>query len=312
MTAGARSAIIHPMNRRDLLLGAIAVAGASPAHPVRLARALPRTGERWSAVGLGTWLTFHIDIGDVDAMAARREVLRSFFAGGGMLIDSSPMYGSAEQVLGELLGPARDGAPLVAAGKVWTPFGALGDSQMARSLALWRLPRFDLMQVHNLLAWREHLVTLRRWKDQGRTRLLGVTTSHGSRHDEMAQVLKAESQALDLMQITYSPVDRRAERLMQLAADQGLGVIVNRPFDGGHLLRRLAREPLPGLAGELGCRTWAALVLKWELAFPAVTCVIPATTRADHVVENLAAMQGPMPDTRQRAALTALFGRLVG
>jgi len=303
------------MNRRDLLLAAPAMAtmaGVSSAQPARLERAVPRTGERWSAVGLGTWLTFHIDIRDGAAMAARREVLRSFFAGGAMLIDSSPMYSTAEQVLGELLGATRADAPLVAASKVWTPIGALGDSQMARSLALWRLPRFDLMQVHNLLAWREHLKTLRRWKDEGRTRLLGVTTSHGSKHDEMELVLKAESHALEFMQITYSPVDRRAEPLMQRAADRGLGVIVNRPFDGGDLLRRLARTPLPGLARELECSTWAALVLKWELAFPAVTCVIPATTRADHVAQNLAAMHGPLPDARQRAALTSQFERLIG
>jgi diketogulonate reductase-like aldo/keto reductase len=200
----------------------------------------------------------------------------------------------------------------VAASKVWTPIAALGDSQMARSLAYWRLPRFDLMQVHNLLAWREHLKTLRRWKDEGRTRLLGVTTSHGNKHDEMERVLKAESQALEFMQITYSPADRRAEPLMQLAADRGLGVIVNRPFDGGDLLRRLAREPLPGVARELECSTWASLVLKWELALPAVTCVIPATTRADHVAQNLAAMHGPLPDARQRAALSSLFARLIG
>lgn len=300
------------MKRRELLLATVALAGAAGAQPAPLQRAVPKTGERWSAVGLGTWLTFHIDIGDAAAMAARRDVLRAFFAGGGMVVDSSPMYSTAEQVLGELLGATRGAAPLVAASKVWTPIGALGDAQMARSLALWRLPRFDLMQVHNLLAWREHLPTLRRWKDEGRTRLLGVTTSHGSKHDEMERVLKAESAALEFVQITYSPVDRRAEPLMRLATDRGLGVIVNRPFDGGDLLRRLGREPLPGVARELECSTWPALVLKWELAHEAVTCVIPATTRADHVLQNLAAMHGPLPDAQQRAALTALFDRLVG
>jgi diketogulonate reductase-like aldo/keto reductase len=312
------------MQRRDLLRAAPlaglsmagwASAGAAVAGPAPLLRAVPRTGERWSAVGLGTWLTFHIGIGDFPAMAARRAVLRSFFAGGGMLIDSSPMYATAEQVLGELLDDPRNdvrgGAPLVAASKVWTPIGAMGDTQMARALALWRLPRFDLMQVHNLLAWREHMKTLRRWQDEGRARLLGVTTSHGNKHDEMARVLRAEAPALSFMQITYNPVDRRAEHLMQMAADLGLGVIVNRPFDGGALLQRLAREPLPGLARELDCSTWAALVLKWELAFAPVTCVIPATTRADHVTQNLAAMHGPLPDARQRAALTALFERLL-
>jgi diketogulonate reductase-like aldo/keto reductase len=302
------------MNRRELLIAA-STASLQPellAQPGRLERAIPKTGERWRAVGLGTWLTFHIEPAETAAMAARGEVLRAFFAGGGTLIDSSPMYSTAEQVLGELLGPARAGAPLLAASKVWTPIGALGPSQMSHSLSLWRLPRFDLMQVHNLLNWREHLKTLRRWKDEGRTRLIGVTTSHGNKHDEMERVLKGESNALEFMQITYSPADRRAEPLMQMAADRGLGVIVNRPFDGGDVLRKLAREPLPGLARELECSTWAALVLKWELAFPAVTCVIPATTRADHVAQNLAAMLGPLPDTRQRAALSAVFSKLLG
>ena len=229
-STGSRSAIIDPMNRRDLLLAAAAaaMAGVSSAQPARLERAVPRTGERWSTVGLGTWLTFHIDIGDAALMAARREVLRSFFNGGGMLIDSSPMYSTAEQVLGELLGATRAGAPLVAASKVWTPIGALGDSQMARSLALWRLPRFDLMQVHNLLAWREHLKTLRRWKDEGRTRLLGVTTSHGSKYDEMERVLKAESHALEFMQITLQPGGSACR-----AADA----------DGGRSRSRRDREP---------------------------------------------------------------------
>lgn len=300
------------MNRRQALLAATALAGLPAAGAQPLMRAVPRTGERWSAVGLGTWLTFHIGIGDAVAMAARREVLRRFFAGGGMVVDSSPMYSSAEQVLGELLGGTRGAAPLQAASKVWTPVGAMGDAQMARSLALWRLPRFDLMQVHNLLAWREHLKTLRRWQDEGRARLLGVTTSHGNKHDEMERVLRAEAPALAFMQITYNPVDRRAERLMQMAADRGLGVIVNRPFDGGDLLRRLAREPLPGMAQELGCDTWAALVLKWELSFPGVTCVIPATTNPAHVDQNLAAMHGPLPDAAQRAQLGTAFERLLG
>lgn len=299
------------MKRRDWIVhtGALLAAGPAPAQGTPLTRALPRSGERWPAVGLGTWLTFHIGIDEAAAMAQRAAVLRAFFDGGGAVIDSSPMYATAEQVLGVLLPAERRGRPMVAATKVWTPLGALGETQMSRSLGLWKLPRFDLMQVHNLLAWRDHLPTLRRWKEQGRARLLGVTTSHGSKHDEMAQVLQAEGRALDVMQITYSPADRRADALMRRAADLGLGVIVNRPFDGGDLLRRLAREPLPGIAAELGCSSWAALVLKWELAHPAVTCVIPATTSAEHMRQNLAALRDPLPDARQLAALNALFDR---
>jgi diketogulonate reductase-like aldo/keto reductase len=305
------------MERRGFLAAAVCAlaapqAGAAPL----LERAVPRTGERIPAVGLGTWLTFHVDVADFAAMAQRRAVLERFFDGGGRLVDSSPMYASAEQVLGELLQAiTRDrGAPppVFAAGKVWTPFDAMGPMQMANSLALWRLPRFDLMQVHNLLNWRGHLKTLRAWKEQGRARMLGVTTSHGDRHDEMRSVLMRESAALDFMQITYSPADRRAEPLMMLAAERGLGVIVNRPFDGGALLARLERHPLPALAAELQCDGWAQLVLKWELAHPAVTCAIPATTNPAHVAQNVGAMRGPLPDRRQREALGALIGRALG
>jgi diketogulonate reductase-like aldo/keto reductase len=312
----------RPVDRRRFL--AAGAAAAAP-HAVRatapavagpaIERRVPRSGEPIASVGLGTWLTFHIEVGDAPAMARRRAVLERFFDGGGMLVDSSPMYASAEQVLGVLLGEiGRDrGVPrLVAASKVWTPFTAIGAGQMERSLALWRLPRFDLMQVHNLLNWRGHLATLRAWKEQGRARMLGVTTSHGNKHDEMRTVLLRESAALEFMQITYSPVDRRAEPLMQLAADRGLGVIVNRPFDGGDLLDRLAREPLPGLAAELGCTVWAQLVLKWELAHPAVTCAIPATTDPEHAAQNVAAMRPPLPDARQRSALGAIFDRILG
>jgi diketogulonate reductase-like aldo/keto reductase len=297
---------------RRAFLGLALAAAAAPAatQPAPLLRALPKSGERIPAVGLGTWLTFHVDIGDAPAMARRKAVLERFFAGGGRVVDSSPMYASAEQVLGVLLRELA-APPVFVAGKVWTPLAGAGAAQAERSLALWQRPRFDLLQIHNLLAWREHLPTLRALKAQGRARLLGVTTSHGSKHDELRTLLQRDAAALDTLQITYSPADRRAEPLMALAAAQGLGVIVNRPFDGGALLARLAREPLPGVAAELQCTTWAALVLKWELAHPAVTCAIPATANPEHVAQNLAALQGPLPDARQRAALTQLFERLL-
>lgn len=290
------------MRRRRLL--ALGLAGPAALHaqpgPSPLLREVPSSGERLPAVGLGTWLTFHIPIDDVAAMARRAAVLDRFFAEGGRLIDSSPMYAQAESVLGELL--ARPEPRLFSATKVWTPLGAYGPTQMRRSLALWRLPRVDLMQVHNLLAWRSHLPTLREWKARGLVRYIGVTVSHGRDADLMEQVLRSE-RGLDFMQITYSPVDRSAEPLLALAASRGVGVIVNRPFDGGDLLARLARTPLPPLAAGLGCAHWATLVLKWELAHPAVTVAIPATTNPDHVSQNLAALRGPLPDSRQRAAI---------
>jgi diketogulonate reductase-like aldo/keto reductase len=287
------------LSRRQLLaLGLTSAAAAAPAaaEPL-LMRAIPNSGERIPALGLGTWLTFDVPIGDVDALARRRAVLDRFFAGGGRLIDSSPMYGHAEAVLGELL--ARPEPRLFSATKVWTPSAAYGRTQMQRSLGLWRLPRVDLMQVHNLLAWRAHLPTLREWQAAGRTRYIGVTTSHGRGHDEVRQILQTER--IDFLQITYSPADRSAEPLLELAAGRGVAVIVNRPFDGGALLDRLARRPLPALAAELGCSSWAELVLKWELAHPAVTCAIPATTNPEHATQNLQALRGPLPDARQRA-----------
>jgi len=265
-----------------------------------LTRAVPSTGERVPAVGLGTWLTFDVPIADPQALSRRREVIERFFADGGRVIDSSPMYGQAEAVLGEVL--PRDERRLFSATKVWTPIGAYGPTQMRRSLALWKLPRVDLMQIHNLLSWRSHLPTLREWKAQGLVRLIGITSSHGRDHDLVQRILEAE-RSIDVMQITYSPADRSAEPLLGLAARKGVAAIINRPFDGGDLLARLSRLPLPPVATELGCAHWSTLVLKWELANPAVTVAIPATTNPEHVGQNLAALRGPQPDAQQREVI---------
>jgi diketogulonate reductase-like aldo/keto reductase len=291
------------MQRRRVLSLCLSVpwlARAQPAEAGVLTRAIPSTGERVPAVGLGTWLTFDVPLGNALAVASRREVVQRFLAVGGRVIDSSPMYGQAEALLGEVL--PRGDKRLFSATKVWTPLGAYGPTQMRRSLALWKLPRVDLMQVHNLLSWRSHLPTLREWKAQGLTRLIGITTSHGRDHDLVQRVLETE-RGIDVMQITYSPADRSAEPLLELAARQGVAVIINRPFDGGELLKRLSRVPLPAVAAELGCAHWATLVLKWELAHPAVTVAIPATTSSEHVEQNLAALRGPLPDSKQREAI---------
>ena len=211
------------------------------------------------------------------------------------------MYGQAEALLGEVLSSAD--SRLFSATKVWTPLGAYGPTQMRRSLGLWKLPRVDLMQIHNLLSWRSHLPTLRDWKAQGLTRLSGITTSHGRDHDLVQRVLDTE-RGIDVMQITYNPADRSAEPLLELAARKGVAVIINRPFDGGELLKRLSRAPLPPVAAELGCAQWATLVLKWELSNPAVTVAIPATTNPEHALHNLAALRGPLPDAQQREAIS--------
>jgi diketogulonate reductase-like aldo/keto reductase len=291
------------MRRRKVLgLGMSApwLAQAQPAAAGVLTRAIPSTGERLPAVGLGTWLTFDVPLGNAFAVSRRREVVERFFAGGGRVIDSSPMYGQAEALLGEVL--SREDKRLFSATKVWTPIGAYGPTQMRRSLSLWKLPRVDLMQIHNLLSWRSHLPTLREWKARGLTRMIGITTSHGRDHELVQRILDSE-RGIDVMQITYSPADRSAEPLLERAASKGVAVIINRPFDGGDLLNRLSRVPLPPLAAELGCAHWATLVLKWALANPAVTVAIPATTNPEHVEQNLAALRGALPDARQREAL---------
>jgi diketogulonate reductase-like aldo/keto reductase len=298
------------MRRRTFVVCGLTTSALALAQtPELLTRPIPATGERLPAVGLGTWLTFDIAIQDVEAMAQRRAVLDRFFALGGGVVDSSPMYGHAEAVLGELL-PRDKPATLFAATKVWTGLGLYGPTQMRRSLGLWKLPRVDLMQVHNLLAWREHIKTLRAWQTEGRVRHIGVTTSHSSRHDEMRQVLDTER--IQFMQITYSPADLSAEPLIERAADKGVAVIINRPFDGGALLQRLARVPLPAVAAELGCAHWATLVLKWSLSNPAVTVAIPATTNPAHLAQNMAALRGPLPDVAQRAAIFRAMGSVVG
>lgn len=311
------------MQRRILLKSLPALAGVSmlpalAAQPALLRRAIPSTGEKINAVGLGTWLTF--DVGDEVVQRTRRlQVLRAFFDAGGGMIDSSPMYGRAERLLGELLPQVEHAGRLFAATKVWTAFTRIGPVQMNESLRLWGVDRqgrvggaeprrFDLMQVHNLLNWPEHLRTLRAWKEQGRFRYIGVTTSHGSRHDEMERVLRSEP--IDFMQITLNLADRSALPLIELAAARGVAVIVNRPFDGGLLFNRIGQRPLPEAAREVGCASWAQAFLKWILAHPAVTCAIPATANPAHASENMGALRGVVPDASQQRRIAAAFDAL--
>jgi len=301
------------MRRRKLLQAALvsgigSTARASDTDAALLTRTIPRTGERIPAVGLGTWLTFDVPIDDAPAVARRHAVVERFLTDGGRVIDSSPMYGHAEALLGEVL--PRQASRCFAVSKVWTPIAPYGPTQMRRSMALWRRTRMDALLVHNLLSWRGHLGTLRQWQAEGRVRYIGVSTSHGRAHDEMREIL--ERVRIDVMQITYNPADRSAEPLLDLAAAVGVAVMINRPFDGGELLERLARVPLPPIAADLGCASWAALVLKWELAHPAVTVAIPATTNPEHVAQNLSALRGPLPDARQRDAIWRAMAPALG
>jgi diketogulonate reductase-like aldo/keto reductase len=188
---------------------------------------------------------------------------------------------------------------------VWTPFDRRGPGQLEQSLALWGLPRFDVLLVHNLLNWRAHLKTLRRWKDEGRVRWIGVSTSHGRGHDEALRILRSEP--LDVLQITYNLADTSAEGVMVQAAERGLAVVINRPFDGGDLFARVRGRPLPGWAAEVGAANWAQLFLKWVISHPTVTCAVPATSDPAHMDENMGARAGPLPDARLRQRLSAMF-----
>jgi diketogulonate reductase-like aldo/keto reductase len=292
------------LNRRAFLagMGALGVAGgiarARAADRPVLKKTIPGSGEQVPAVGMGSWITFNVG-DDPSLRAARLEVLQAFFDQGGGVIDSSPMYGSSEEVIGFCLERISNKQALFAATKVWTFSRWLGVRQMKTSEQLWRVERFDLMQIHNLLDWEAHLATLLDWKAQGRVRYIGVTTSHGRRHRELQKVMA--EQPLDFVQFTYNILDREAERhLLPLAAERGLAVIVNRPFRRGALFDRFERHPLPDWASEFDCANWAQYFLKFVVSHPAVTCAIPATSRVDHMLENMGAGYGRLPDAAMR------------
>ncbi len=269
-------------------------------------RKIPRSGESLPVVGMGTWITFNIGADNTEERRERADVMRAFFAGGGRMIDSSPMYGRAEEVVGELLQVTGTQSRVFSTTKIWTPGQWAGRAQLRRSLELWRLPKLDLVQVHNLLDVRAHWPTLLEARAEGRIRYLGVTTSHGSRHDELMRLMR--ELPLDFVQFSYSVPEREAEqRLLPMAADKGIAVIINRPFDGGSVFSQVRGRPLPGWAAELGCSHWAQLLLKFVVSHPAVTCAIPATRQPAHMAQDIAAARGPMPDERQRARIVAAF-----
>src|SRR6185295_6082305 len=221
------------------------------------------------------------------------------------VLDSSPMYGTAELVAGDLAGGAHLTDKLFWSTKVWTSGAAAGVTQMEQSLARLRVKRLDLMQIHNLLDWRTHLKTLREWKTAGRVRYIGVTHYTAGAYDELERVLRAEP--LDFVQVNYSIGEREAERrILPLARDRGVAVLVNRPFAEGGLFQRVRGQALPPWAADLGAESWAQLFLKWILAHPAVTCVIPGTSRPQHLVDNMKAGVGALPDAAARDRMAAL------
>jgi len=289
-------------SRREILQLSLALAAGGPVERMRT-RPIPRTGEQLPVIGMGTWRTF--DVGDSEKeRKPLREVLARLFEGGGRLIDSSPMYGRAEQVVGELVDPTRK--PFLAT-KVWTSGREEGIAQMRRSMQLMA-PRagrpFDLMQIHNLVDWRTHLPTLRAWKEAATIRYWGITHYSDSAFGEMEAIVRAEKP--DFVQLPYSVGVREAEkRLLPACADQGVAVLVERPFEAGSLLREVRKRPLPAWASEIDCTSWAQVLLKFILGHPAVTCPIPATANPEHMADDIRAGYGRLPDESFRRRIVA-------
>lgn len=265
----------------------------------RITKPIPGSGEKLPVIGMGTWQTFNVGQDPV-LRKDRTQVLKAFFDEGGGMVDSSPMYGSSQQVLGYALEQLGMPKTLFAADKVWTDNGNATRRQINQSEAAWDIDKFDLMQVHNLVAWRAHLETLKAMKADGAMRYIGVTTSHGRRHEELEKVLRDEP--VDFVQLTYNLTHRSVEqRLLPVAQDRGIAVIANRPFDGGRLVKSLqSNHKLPAWAQDIDAPHWPAFLLKFIVSHPAVTCAIPATTKVEHMRENKQAENGALPDPETR------------
>lgn len=287
--------------------GASAPAGKQPPPRELVRRKIPASadGESVPVVGMGTWNTFDVG-GDANERAPLRSVLEVFYATGARLIDSSPMYGNAEAVTGELVQQLGKQAATFYATKVWTSGRDKGLAQIEHSLRVMKTPRLDLLQIHNLLDWRTHAATLRQLKGEGKIRYGGITHYTNDAHSQIESVLRAER--FDFAQFNYSIGTRAAEkRLLPYCQEHGVGVLINRPFEEGALFTRVRNRKLPGYAKEVGCTSWAQLFLKFIVSHPAVTCVIPATSRPEHMQDNLQAGFGPMPDAAMRERMAQDF-----
>ncbi len=269
-----------------------------------ISRPIPSTNEPLPIIGLGTWQTFDVAGRNTTARTRLQHVLAEFVALGGKLVDSSPMYGNAEQVVGDLTDALALRARLFVATKVWTSGKAKGVAEMNASMRKMRAEPIDLMQVHNLVDVDTHLDTLEEWKAAGRVRYIGVTHYTAGAHAAVVGVL--ERRRIDFVQINYSVAEREAERsVLPAALDRGVAVIANRPFATGALLRKLGKRPLPGFAAEMACESWAELLLKFVVSHPAITCAIPATSSVEHLRANMRAGAGTMPDAPLRDRIAA-------
>ncbi len=274
----------------------------------KIQRPIPSSGELLPIIGMGTSRTF-----DVDPNSAQSEalvnVLQTFFDKGGAVVDTSPMYGHAERVLGELLKKIQNKQALFAATKVWTDGHENGLDQMERSRQLVGVGKFDLIQIHNLRDWQVHLRTLKEWKAQGKVRYIGITTSHGRFHDELAMIM--EKEPLDFVQFSYNiRYQEAARRLLPVARERGIATLINRPFQRGELFNTVKGKALPDFARDIDCSTWAQYFLKYIAADPAVTCIIPATSKLHHMEDNMMAGYGRLPDERMSNKMRDYFASL--
>lgn len=275
------------------------IASLQAQQPPAILKAIPSTGESIPVIGLGTSRTF--DVSQQERQFKLLPVLDAFFSNGGAMIDSSPMYGAAEETVGKLLDKLERPKGLFSATKVWTNGKQAGVRQMRESMKLWGIESFDLMQIHNLRDWQLHLQTLHDWKAEGKIRYIGITTSHNRYHEELADIMLKEN--LDFVQFTYNIDNLTSElSLLPIAFDKGIAVLINRPFQRGSLFSRVKGKELPAWATESGINSWAQYFLKFVVSHPAVTCAIPATSKARHALDNMQAGFGTLPDapTRQR------------
>jgi len=297
----------------QLLAAATAAALAPPAIATAggqqmVTRKIPASGEEIPVIGMGSSDTFDVDT-DGMRRAVLQGVLRNLVDAGGSVIDTSPMYGSAEGVLGDLIDDLRLGPKLWLATKVWTRGREAGARQIEESFARLRAKRLDLLQIHNLLDWREHLPTLRALQADGRVRYSGITHYRADAHAELERVLGQEK--FDWLQVNYSLAEREAEdRLLPLCRERGIAVMVNRPFADGAMFVRVRGRPLPGWAEEIGCRSWGQFFLRFVISHPAVTCVIPATSKPQHMIDNAGAVRAPLPDAKQRERMLVYWESL--
>ncbi|HYQ71134.1 MAG TPA: aldo/keto reductase, partial [Gammaproteobacteria bacterium] len=301
-------------SRRRFLATTCATALGLLIQPLRLqaaalpaiTKAIPSSGERLPVVGLGTSRTLDV-APDAESVAKLLPVMQAFFAHGGGVIDTSPMYGHAEAMLGELLQAVpHDRDRLFAATKVWTWGKDEGVQQMQESMQLMGIERFDLIQIHNLRDWQAHHATLQDWKRAGKVRYLGITTSHGRDHEELELAL--ETVPFDFVQLSYNIIDREAEqRLLPLAQERGIAVLANRPFRRGELFQSVRGKALPDWAAEFDCTSWAQFFLKFVVSYPTVTCAIPASSKVKHLIDNMGAGTGRLPDAAMRKRMVELI-----